>query len=131
MKQVLNSALALTFLLCLSGCATVKTGRNFEGLRVEDGAKPVASVAIENYGYYLFGLIPLIAGEPRYPNAPMCTLFSDSVTAQNNMLMLSKTAQKTGAKKVINLRVYEGWTGSFSFWVIWKKQLYTGALLTE
>jgi hypothetical protein len=131
MKQFLNSTMTLTLLFCLSGCATVKTGRNFDGLRVEEGAKPVASVAIENYGYYLFGYIPLIAGEPRYPNAFMCTIFSDSVTPQNNMLMLSKTAQKAGAKKVINLRVYEGWTGSFSFWVIWKKQLYTGALLTE
>jgi len=131
MKKLLNSALALTLLLCLSGCATVKTARNFEGLRVDDGAKPVASVAIENYGYYLFGFIPLIAGEPRYPNAPMCTLFSDSVTPQNNMMMLAKTAQKTGAKKVANLRVYESWTGSFSFWIVWQKQLYTGALLTE
>ncbi len=131
MKHVLNCTLALTLILSLSGCATVKTARNFEGIRVEDGAKPVASVAIENYGYYLFGFIPLIAGEPRYPNAPICTLFSDSVTAQNNMMMLAKTAQKTGAKKVVNLRVYESWTGSFSFWLIWQKQLYTGALLTE
>ena len=131
MKHVLNCTLALTLILSLSGCATVKTARNFEGIRVEDGAKPVASVAIENYGYYLFGFIPLIAGEPRYPNAPICTLFSDSVTAQNNMMMLAKTAQKTGAKKVVNLRVYESWTGSFSFWVVWQKQLYTGALLTE
>jgi hypothetical protein len=130
-KHVLNCTLALTLILSLSGCATVKTARNFEGIRVEDGAKPVASVAIENYGYYLFGFIPLIAGEPRYPNAPICTLFSDSVTAQNNMMMLAKTAQKTGAKKVVNLRVYESWTGSFSFWVVWQKQLYTGALLTE
>jgi hypothetical protein len=130
-KHVLNCTLALTLILSLSGCATVKTARNFEGIRVEDGAKPVASVAIENYGYYLFGFIPLIAGEPRYPNAPICTLFSDSVTAQNNMMMLAKTAQKTGAKKVVNLRVYESWTGSFSFWLIWQKQLYTGALLTE
>ncbi len=131
MKKLLKSALVLTLLLCLSGCATVKMARNFEGLRVDDGAKPVASVAIENYGYYLFGFIPLIAGEPRYPNAPLCTLFSDSVTPQNNMMMLAKTAQKTGAKKVTNLRVYESWTGSFSFWVVWQKQLYTGALLTE
>ena len=131
MKHLLNIASLLALTLCLSGCATVKTARNFEGLRVDDGAKPVATVAIENYGYYLFGFLPLIAGEPRYPNAPMCTLFSDTVTPQNNMLMLTKTAQKTGGKKVAHLRVYENWTGSFSFWVVWKKQLYTGALLTE
>jgi hypothetical protein len=131
MKHFFNSTLALLLLMTLSGCATVKTARNFEGLRVDEGAKPVASLAIENYGYYLFGFIPLIAGEPRYPNAPMCTLFSDSVTAQNNMMMLNKTAQKLGAKRVANINVYEEWTGSFSFWIVWKKQLSTGAVLTE
>jgi hypothetical protein len=131
MKYLLNTMLALMVLVCFSGCATVKMARDFQGHRVDDGAKPVASVAIENYGYYLFGFVPLIAGEPRYPNAPICTLFSDTVTPQNNILMLTKATQKTGAKKVVNLRVYEGWTGSFSFWVVWKKTLYTGAVLTE
>ena len=131
MKNLLNVACSMVLTVCLFGCATVKTARNFEGLHVDGGAQPVATVAIENYGYYLFGLIPLIAGEPRYPNAPLCTLFSDTVTPQNNMLMLSKTAQKTGAKKVCNVRVYEHWMGSFSFWVVWQKQLFTGALLTE
>jgi len=131
MKNILNRLWILACVVCLSGCATVKTARNFEGLRVDGGAKPVATVAIENYGYYLFGLIPLIAGEPRYPNAPICVLFSDTVTSQNNMMMLSKTAQKTGAKKVSHVRVYEHWTGSFSFWVVWQKQLFTGAVLTE
>jgi hypothetical protein len=131
MKHLQNIVPLLVFIVCLSGCATVKTARNFEGLRVENGAKPLATVSIENYGYYLFGVIPLIAGEPRYPNAPMCALFNDTVTTQNNMLMLSKTARRIGAKKVANLRVYENWTGSFSFWVIWQKQIYTGALLIE
>ena len=131
MKNILNRLWILVCIVCLSGCATVKTARNFEGLHVEGDTQPVATVAIENYGYYLFGLIPLIAGEPRYPNAPLCTLFSDTVTTQNNMLMLSKTAQKTGAKKVCNVRVYEHWTGSFSFWIVWQKRLFTGALLTE
>jgi len=131
MKDLVNRALALLLLFVLSGCATVKMARNFEGLRVDDGAKPIATVAIENYGYYLFGFLPLIAGEPRHPNAPMCTLFSDSVTTQNNIMMLNKTAQKVNAKRVVNINVYEGWTGSFSFWIIWKKQLSTGAVLTE
>lgn len=131
MKNIVNRLWILASVICLSGCATVKTARNFEGLRVDGGAKPVATVSIENYGYYLFGLIPLITGEPRYPNAPLCALFSDTVTSQNNMLMLSKTAQKYGGKKVSHLRVYEDWTGSFSFWLIWKKELYTGAVLTE
>ena len=131
MKDLVNRALAPLLLFVLSGCATVKMARNFEGLRVDDGAKPIATVAIENYGYYLFGFLPLIAGEPRHPNAPMCTLFSDSVTTQNNIMMLNKTAQKVNAKRVVNINVYEGWTGSFSFWIIWKKQLSTGAVLTE
>ena len=131
MKNIVNRLWILASVICLSGCATVKTARNFEGLRVDGGAQPIATVAIENYGYYLFGFIPLIAGEPRYPNAPLCAIFSDTVTSQNNMLMLSKTAQKTGAKKVSHVRVYENWTGSFSFWIVWQKQLFTGALLTE
>jgi hypothetical protein len=131
MKNLLTVACILALSVCLSGCATVKTARNFEDLRVDGGAKPVATVAIENYGYYLLGFIPLIAGEPRYPNAPLCTLFNDTVTPQNNMMMLTKTAQKVGGKRVSHVRVYENWTGSFSFWVVWQKQLFTGAVITQ
>lgn len=131
MKKILLSLCVFAGVAGLSGCATVKTARNFEGLRVDGGARPLATVAIENYGYYLFGLIPLIAGEPRYPNAPVCTFFEDTVTAQNNMTILSKVAAKVGGKKVAHLRVYEDWTGSFSFWLVWKKELFTGAVITE
>jgi hypothetical protein len=131
MKTFLSSVWILALGVCLSGCATIKLARNFEGLRVDGGAKPVATVAIENYGYYLFGYIPLITGEPRYPNAPVCTLFNDTVTSQNNMMMLAKTAHKVGGRKVSHVRVYEDWTGSFSFWLVWKKELFTGAVITE
>jgi hypothetical protein len=131
MKKLLQHLCILACLASLTGCATVKVARNFEGLRVDGGARPLATVAIENYGYFLFGLFPLIAGEPRYPNAPVCTLFEDTVTAQNNMVMLSKVAQKVGGKKVAHVRIYEEWTGSFSFWLVWRKELFTGAIVTE
>jgi len=131
MKKILNTVCMFACVVSLSGCATVKLAQNFEGLRVDEGAKPLVTVAIENYGYYLFSYIPLIAGEPRYPNAPVCSLFRDTVTSQNNMMVLSKVAQKVGGKRVAHVRTYEDWTGSFSFWIVWKKELFTGAVITE
>jgi len=114
-----------------SGCATVQTAKRFNGVTVDGAAKPIATVAVENYGYYLFCVIPLIAGAPQYPNADTCRLFEDTVTVQNNMAMLSQTVKLENGKKVANVKTTEDWTGAFSFWFLWRKTLNTTALITE
>jgi len=115
----------------LTGCATVQTAKNFGGVAVDGASKPIATVAIENYGYYLFGFIPLIAGAPAHPNADTFRLFQDTVTLQNNAAILASVAKAEGGKKIANVNTTEDWTGSFAFWFIWRKTMNTTALITE
>ncbi|MCL2104919.1 MAG: hypothetical protein FWH21_07710 [Kiritimatiellaeota bacterium] len=119
------------FLWMAAGCATVQTAKNFSGVSVDGASKPIATVAVENYGYYLFGAIPLVAGAPAYPNADTCRLFEDTVTLRNNMAMLAQTVKAENGKKIANVRTAEDWTGSFSLWILWRKTLSTTALITE
>jgi len=126
---MMGALLALAWML--AGCATVQTAKNFGGLTVDGAARPVATVAVENYGYYLFGAFPLIAGDPAHPNAETCRLFEDTVTLQNNMAMLSQTVRKERGRKLANVKTTEDWRGAFSLWILWRKTLATTALITE
>lgn len=127
--RMMAGAFALAWML--SGCATMQTAKNFGGLTVDGAAKPVATVAVENYGYYLFGALPLITGNPSYPNADTCHLFQDSVTLQNNMAMISKAVKTENGRNLANVKTVEDWTGSFSLWIFWRKTIQTTALITE
>ena len=129
MKRVMLAALAL---VCMaSGCATVQTAKNFGGVTVDGGAKPVATVAAENYGYYLFGVFPLISGSPEHPNADTCRLFEETVTVQNNLAMISKAVKMGPSRKLANVKTTEEWTGSFSLWLLWRRTIFTSALVVE
>jgi len=126
---MMTAALAAACLL--AGCATVQTAKNFGGVTVDGAAKPIATVAAENYGYYLFGVLPLIAGAPAYPNANTCCLFQDTVTLQNNMSMLAQTVKMENGRKLANVKTTKDSTGTFSLWILWRKTVNTTALITE
>ena len=131
MKKVTLIVVSLVFLWMASGCATVQTAKGFGDIAADGASKPIATVAAENYGYYLFGTIPLIAGAPAYPNAMACRLFEDTLTLQNNMAMISQFVKAENGKKLANVKATEDWTGSFSFWIVWRKTIFTSALITE
>ena len=132
MKRVIGAVawLALAAGL-LTGCATVQTARDFGGMAVDGGERPVATVAAENYGYYLFGVFPLISGAPKYPNENLCTLFAETVTLQNNLGMLTQAVKAERGGKLANVKTTEEWTGSFSLWILWRRTIFTSAVITR
>jgi len=121
------------FLLAVAcaGCATVQNARSFNGLAVDGGRRPVATIAAENYGYYLFGAFPLVAGVPWAPNLTDWTWFEETVTVENNLDMVSAEAKRLGASGIANVRTSVDWTGSFSMWVFWKKVMKTSAVAVD
>ncbi|MCL1920051.1 MAG: hypothetical protein FWG50_03075 [Kiritimatiellaeota bacterium] len=131
MKRVTLTAVTLALIGMACGCATMQTAKRFDGTVMEKGARPLATVAVENYGYYLFGVIPIIAGEPKHPNANTCRLFDDSVTVQNNLAMISQVVKTERGRKLTNMNTTEEWTGAFSLWILWRKTLFTSALVME
>lgn len=114
-----------------TGCATIQTCTDFGGIYVDDGNRPVATVAIENYGYYLFGIIPLICGNPELPNANDFKMFTDTVTVDGNMKILAGAAKDMKASVVGNIKTQYDETGAWSLCLIYKRVVFTSAILSN
>ena len=124
-------AVALVCALLSSGCASIQTSRTFVGMRVDDGKVPVASIAVENYGYYLFGIFPLISGNPDAPEENDCYWFSDTVTLQNNMRMITEAARRERGTGLANVKTITRFDGAFSLWILCRKVIFTSAVATR
>ncbi len=127
----MKNILLLLTIAIFAGCATVETADNFQGTSVNGRDKPLATVAIENYGYYLFGFWPLIAGDPEQPNVNTCRYFTDTVTVDSNAKMFKATAEALNARAAEDVRTDITWTGSFSMWLVWRKTIFTSGLIVE
>ncbi len=124
-------ALMPTFVALLCSCATTQVSDNFPQNAKIDSQKPVALISSENYGYYLFGYLPLITGDPVQANKNTLTFFEDTVTIENNHEMINKEAQKVGATRLSSLGDNVDWTGGFSLWIIWKQVMKSTAIATN
>ena len=122
MKKIL---LYLISPLILCGCATTQV-KTIEPAGVSD-AKAV--VFAENYGYYLFGYLPIICGDPQEMNDCSLTFFENTVKVENNARMIEREAENIGAKEILDVKHRTDWTGSFSLWIIWKQVMTSNATL--
>ncbi|MBR4171048.1 MAG: hypothetical protein IKR48_05300 [Kiritimatiellae bacterium] len=122
--------LFLLAFLCLTGCASIQVCRDFKGVAIEGEQHPIATIAAENYGYYLFGFIPLITGNPNQPERNDCFWFRDTVTVQNNMRMVANAARREHGDALANVKTTTSFDGSFSFWIVFRKIIFTSAVVT-
>lgn len=128
MKRALAFSLALALMV---GCATVQTATEFRGTSVNGNPKPVTSIAIENSGWYIFGVLPIITGDPAHPGPWSFRLFRNTVTLENNIKMLQMKADEFGATNLENL---ESWTDdnlSIGLFVLGIKSIYTAAVISD
>ena len=110
------------FFLC--GCATTQVSKNIP----ENNPENVAGVIFaENYGYYLFGFLPICCGNSDYPNDVSMTFFKDKVTIEKNAQMIKKEAENLGAKSIKDVLHHTMWTGGFSLWIVWRQVLKSNA----
>ena len=86
---------------CLCGCSALETSSDFRGVTVDRNVEPVAVVAAENSGWYLFGRLPMITGDPERPGH--VRFFHDTVTLENNVRMVAAKARLENATNIVNL----------------------------
>ncbi len=115
----------------LAGCATTETTKALNGICTVNGCETTGTICAENYGYYLFSVVPLFAGNPEKPNQTSMCIFKDTVTLENNKKMIDKEAKKLGGGMLCNLQNSVDWTGSFSLWIIWKQVLHSNATVIK
>ena len=85
MKYTVVSFL-LSTLLC--GCASIESSR--------EGGQHM--VSIKNTGWLFLNVIPLASGNVERPNTCSTDLFSNTVNLQNNISMLDRHVEKSGAR---------------------------------
>ena len=120
MKKVIGfAALALVF----AGCSSITDVARVDSkaVRTDDGAQPIAEVAIHNVSYRLFGLIPISSGEVwkgqcKYAerDGRNTVWFEDKCTPGENLAALKAVLKEVGSNKVQNLvertQTCSGWS---------------------
>lgn len=129
MKNTLAHALALLG-LSFAGCTTVQYTTTFNGVKVDNGRTPIATVEIENSGWFLFSFIPIASGNPDNPDGYGCKLFRNTVKLENNFKVLDRKAREAGADSVANLTSH--WTDESAFIILLKRRAcHTSAVLLK
>ena len=125
MNAFAGVAAAAALFLC--GCCTVASSHDFRGVKVDGCENPVAVLAVENSGWYLFGCLPIVTGNPDNPGH--AKLFSDTVTLENNVKMLVNKAKQENATVVANLTSRVRDDLAIGFFIFGRKQVFTSAVI--
>ena len=100
-KIILFVIIAL-FSIVIAGCSHVDIQKNLSGQRLttDKKYKSVSSISAYNYGYYLFGTIPLVSGslETEY-----LTMFNDNVNVKSLTGVIVKQAKDQKADKLLDM----------------------------
>ena len=128
-------AFALALAGLATGCFTIDTATS--PLLAPDADE---HVIVRNYGWYLFGAVPLVCGNPDPNSSWAMTFFSDEVTLQVAHDALMRHAAKSG-REVRDIEVLDDREALFSIplpvvsvsipWVVQKKKANISATLVK
>ena len=104
--------------LLLAGCSSVHVVRDLNGQQLTaTGETPIAHLNGDIYGYYLFGLWPLVTGNPAHTNGT--AWFTDTVTVKAAVDMVTKQGKELGATKITDLYSRSDSTGLQTLFTVW------------
>lgn len=86
-------AFAAAALSAAAGCVSVATS--------SDGGTDM--VVVENDGYFMLESIPLMTGNPEYPDKTSCVFFRNTLKLDNNIRLVEEEARRLGAKDIRNV----------------------------
>jgi hypothetical protein len=126
MRRFILPLLALAF----AGCMTSETSRTPSGVPGDGEYSHLLTVDIENTGWYLFDMIPLLCGNPHGVNRCSTVFFHDTLNLQNNLDELTRIVQREGAYTIGSLMSHEV---SESVWIFFvsRHAYHTSATLMK
>ena len=113
--------------MVITGCSSLETSQNFNGLAVTDSktTKPIAHINARVYGIFLFDAVPLFCGSVNSVNKSAA--FIDTVNVNNTLGMVAREARGLGATKLINVNSYYQ---SYWLWytlLFWNREIQVSA----
>lgn len=121
-KNMLMMFAAVVLGFAVSGCTSVETSKNFNGLGMTaTRSKPIAQVNARVFGVFLFDAFPLFCGSVN--NTDKVAAFTNTVSLNNAMGLATRTARGIGATKFVNVNSYY-----YSHWlwytiILWERQM--------
>ncbi len=128
----MNRLYALFCLVALmaTGCTSVHMTKSFNGVRVDGTSRPVATVEIENSGWFLLSFIPLASGNVEAPNKVSCDWFSNTVTVENNLRVLKDVMLHERVRDVANLTSHLS-DETYLIFLLSRRAYHTSAVLIQ
>ena len=127
MKKLLSAILPLVL---AAGCASVHVVKDYNGVRVDGGREPAATVEIENSGWFLLTFIPIASGDCEKPNRCSCRWFHDSVRLENNLKILDAQMKESGVTELANLTSHRS-DEKYLVFILARKAYHTSAVLLK
>lgn len=116
------------FALFSAGCMTYRTTSEWRNIKSDGSSRPYMTVQIENSGWYLFDCIPIVCGNPQKPNRNSCTWFSNTVTLQNNLNVLTNLMKQEDCTILSNLDSRE-MDDFYYFFLLYRRACHTSAVI--
>ena len=110
------------------GCMTVEVSEAMRGVPGTGDTAQKMTVEVRNTGWFLFDCIPLICVDPQRPDAVSCRFFSDTLTLQNNLTVLSEVIEREKASVLGSIVSHEEGEGFLTF-VVTRQSYHTSATL--
>lgn len=129
-RRVFGSSVLALLLGSLAGCTSVHVNKSFNGVRVDGGREPVATVEIENSGWYLFTCLPIASGDHTLPNGHACRWFRDTVHLENNLSVLDAEMKRSGVTEVANLTSHRS-DEKYLVFILARRAYHTSAVLLK
>ncbi len=121
-KRMLIMLAALVMGFVITGCTSLETSKNFNGLGLTaNRSKPIAHVNARVFGVFLFDAFPLFCGSVN--NTDKVAAFTNTVSLENAMGLATRRARGIGATKFVNVNSYY-----YSHWlwytlILWERQM--------
>lgn len=117
-------------LLMTCGCMTYRSCSAWKDVKIENDVVPHSTIQIENSGWYLFDFIPIFCGDPDNPNKNTCRIFKNTVTLQNNLVVLDRVMAENNCTIISNLASHE--TDDFYFaFLLYRRACHTTAVISR
>lgn len=130
MIKVVKVLTLLAFFAIAAGCTTTRTSSVYHGVKMEDGETPICTIEIENTGWFLFDVVPLVCGDPRFPNDWSCRFFRDTIKLSNNLKVLQREMEKYGTCRIANVNS-ENKDNFYFFFLLFRRACHTSAVLLK
>ena len=121
-KRALILCAALASLLVFSGCSSLETTKNFNGLTVSARrTQPIAHINARVYGVFLFDAFPLFCGSVN--QVDKVSAFVNTVSLNNTMGLVTREARGMGASKLVDLNSYYSSRWLWYTLILWERQM--------